>query len=244
MDGALLIDKPEGMSSFDVLRTLKNTFPKTKMGHLGTLDPMATGLLVVFLGKATQLIRYFEGANKEYLAELEFGKTSDTYDRTGQVEIFPQGPWPTREKIQEKLSTFLGMHWQIQPAFSALKYQGKRAYELAREGKKVDLGRRQVTIHELEIIEYRPPHLSFRVFCSSGTYVRSFIHELGQLMDCGALMTVLRRTQVDKWLVAAAKSPEQIVNDDIVSYETLIEEYIDFSKSSRHEKSWLLRKNT
>lgn len=241
MNGALLIDKPEGLSSFDVLRILKKKFPQTKMGHLGTLDPMATGLLVVFLGTATRLIRYFEGADKTYIAQLEFGKTSDTYDRTGKVDVVSRGPWPSRETLERAMKAFLGSHWQIQPAFSALKIGGRRAYDLAREGKHVNLGKRQVTIRELEVIDYEPPFLDFRVSCSSGTYVRSFIHELGQLIGCGALMSRLRRASVSRWRIGQAKPPEAIGLSDLVSSETIIREYIDFSKTSEGEKDWLLK---
>lgn len=241
MDGALLIDKPEGISSFDVIRLLKKKFPISKMGHLGTLDPMATGVLVVFLGSATRLIKYFEGADKAYVAQLEFGNVSDTYDRTGKIESVSQGPWPSQEGLEQAMKTFRGCHWQIQPAFSALKVQGRRAYDLAREGKQVNLGKRQVTIHELEVLDFNPPNLDFRMSCSSGTYVRSFIHELGQLLGCGAVMNQLRRVRINGWNVEQAKPPESVERSDLISYETIVQEYIDFSKTSKHEKLWLLK---
>ncbi|MGE3279353.1 MAG: tRNA pseudouridine(55) synthase TruB [Candidatus Altimarinota bacterium] len=242
MNGAFVIDKPAGNSSFDVLRGLKKRFLEKKMGYLGTLDPLATGVLVVFVGQATKLIPYFSEADKEYVAELEFGKTSDTFDRTGHVERRTDAAPPTEEKLKEALPHFLGQQWQIQPPFSAIHFKGQRAYELARAGETFDLGKRQVIISDLQLIGYEPPKATLRVICSSGTYIRSLIHELGEQLECGAIMTELRRTRVGNVVIEEAHSLEEISENNLLSPEKIISEYIDWKHRSQQEKSFLLKK--
>lgn len=230
MDGVLVIDKPSGKSSFDVIRDLRRKLGTRKMGHLGTLDPLATGVLVVFVGKATSLIRYFDDLDKVYEATLEFGKTSDTYDSTGEVTITGTDA-PDQEILETALQSFLGSQWQIQPAFSALKIDGKRAYERARAGETLKLGKRQVVIHELELLEYEAPTARIRVNCSNGTYVRSLIHELGEKLGCGAIMTGLRRLTVGPFSLA----------DDRLEPEELIRDYIDWKGKAAGDRDLLIR---
>lgn len=212
------------------------------MGYLGTLDPLATGVLVIFVGKATQLIHYFTEAEKEYIAELEFGKSSDTFDRTGQIVVHPDTVFPTKEKLEEALKSFLGQQWQIQPPFSAIRFQGKRAYELAREGKSVDLGKRQVVFSALELLQYELPWATLKVACSSGTYIRSFIHELGERLGCGAIMIELMRTRVGKFSIDKAWSLHDLSDRNLLSPEKIITEYMDSTGRSQREKAVLIKK--
>jgi len=241
MDGVLIIDKPSGISSFDVLRDLKRKLPERKMGYLGTLDPLATGVLVVFLGKATQLIPYFSEAPKEYKVQFELGKTSDTYDTLGKVIENTFTP-PDEGTIEEHAQSFLGQQWQIQPPFSAVRYKGKRAYEYARKGEAIDLGKRQVIFFEITLLTYKPPLVEMRILCSSGTYIRSFVHELGQKLGCGAVMASLRRTRVGTFMVEQAKKLEDISPHDLLSPQKIIAESIDWKGRSQNEKSVLLQK--
>jgi len=208
MHGIALIDKHSGPSSFDLLQQLRKSLMTKKIGYLGTLDPLASGLLVFFIGKATKLIKYFENNDKTYLVDLELGKSSDTYDRTGRVKTHHPGARPGTQ-LAETLDSFLGDQWQITPSYSAIKFQGKRAYAHAREGKDIDLGKRQVSIHSIDLLEGHHPYYRLKVNCSSGTYIRSFVHELGEKIGTGALMTELRRTQVGPFQVEQATSPEK-----------------------------------
>jgi len=230
MDGVLVIDKPSGKSSFDVIRDLRRELGVRKMGHLGTLDPLATGVLVVFVGKGTSLIRYFDDLDKVYEATLEFGKTSDTYDNTGEVHVTGSLS-PDQASLEKALEGFLGSQWQIQPAYSALKVDGKRAYERARAGETLDLGKRQVVIHELELLENRATSARIRVNCSNGTYIRSLIHELGEKLGCGAVMTELRRLSVGPFTLS----------DDRLEPEELIREYIDWKGKAAGDRDLLIR---
>ncbi len=227
MDGLFLIDKPEGMSSFDVIRGLRKKFPGTKMGYLGTLDPLATGLLVIFVGMSTKLISLFEEAKKEYEASFELGKSSDTFDSTGNIVERQMKTWPTKTEVEKALVKFRGPIWQIQPPFSAVHREGKRAYELAREGKKVDLGKRQVEIFELELSSYHPPYGKLDILSSSGTYVRSLIAELGQSLGTGAVMSALRRTHVGPFRINDAVKCDDIREDQLLSAKKLFPEHVN-----------------
>lgn len=245
MDGVFLIDKGAGMSSFDVLRELKKKFSEPKMGHLGTLDPMATGLLVVFLGKATKLIPYFSELEKEYVAELELGKTSDTFDSTGAVKDtkgWKDSKGISEEDFQEVMRSFIGPQWQIQPSFSAIHFQGRRAYELAREGKPVDLGKRQVTIDSIQSLRYEFPIAELNLVCSSGTYIRSTIHELGEKLQTGAIMTALRRTRVGRFQIDRAKTLSVLALEDMISPVELVENYLERSRLAGNEYDYLWRR--
>lgn len=242
MTGVLLIDKPTGISSFDVIRDLRRRLKEQKMGYLGTLDPLATGLLVLFLGTATKLIPYFSSSDKTYIVDVELGKTSDSYDITGKMKVISSPKMPSSQQFKEALWHFLGPHLQVQPPFSALKFQGKRAYEYAREGVPLDLGKREVTISSIDVIQEEIPLASLLVSCSSGTYMRSFVHELGQRLNTGAIMTALRRSRVGPFRVEEAFSPDQIKENALITPARVIEEYIDFSQLSKGEKVFLLQK--
>lgn len=216
MDGILLIDKPSGLSSFDVIRQLRKKISGEKIGYLGTLDPLATGLLVMFFGRATKTIRHYEESEKEYMVDLELGKSSDTYDSTGIVEEKEVVDQPTQDDLMKALPLFHGQIWQIQPPFSAVHVQGKRAYEWARKGIDLNLGKRQVMISTIECLSYEYPTVKLRLVSGPGTYMRSLVHELGLKLRTGAVMTKLRRVRVGEFFVTDAKSPAEVTEKDLI----------------------------
>lgn len=211
MEEFLLIDKPKGITSFDVVRQVKRMTGEKKVGHGGTLDPLATGLLIVALGKATKKLGALLGSDKEYEVWGHFGAMTETYDAAADIQIVDEAVFAGEKKISAATiesiikEKFLGEIEQMPPAHSALKVNGKRAYELARKGIKVELKPRQLTIFKFEILEYDWPKVLFKVHCSSGTYIRSLIHDLGQNLGCGAYVQELRRTKVGGYDVKDAK---------------------------------------
>ena len=203
----LLVDKPLDWTSFNAVNKikwkLKREFKlkKVKVGHAGTLDPRATGLLVICTGKATKQIPQIQDASKEYWAEIKIGVQTESYD-TEKPEILPQDISEiTETNIQDALKKFLGEIDQKPPIFSALKVDGKRAYDLARAGQEVDIKVRKTTIHYIDRIEINLPHISFYVGCSKGTYIRSLAHDIGQELGVGAYLTQLRRTKIGEYTI-------------------------------------------
>lgn len=211
------------------------------MGYLGTLDPLATGVLAIFIGKGTKLIPYFDEAKKRYIVEAELGKESDSYDITGNVQETSR-EMPDLDTFTETVNSFLGDQWQIQPVFSALKIAGKRAYEHAREGKQIDLGKRQVTFHSIETLEAKLPLFRLEVECSSGTYIRSLIHELGKKLKTGAVMTQLERTQAGPFRLEDAIELDQVSDSDLMGLEAFFEKYADANPALKRDMSYLIRK--
>lgn len=195
----LFIDKPKGVTSYDVIRRLKPKFPRMKIGHAGTLDPLASGLLIVAIGGATKQLTQFLKLPKRYIVEATFGKISATYDAEGPfTEVFHEPV--SREAIKKILwENFIGDIFQTPPAYSAAKIKGQRAYDLARQGKEVVLEPRKVRIESCEIFSYEWPRLVLDVRCSSGTYIRSLVHDLGQKLGCGAYVSNLRRTEIGEY---------------------------------------------
>lgn len=210
MQGFLIIDKPTDWTSHDVVAKLRGILKERKIGHLGTLDPLATGVLVVAVGRdATKQIQNFMKLDKEYEVELELGKISDTYDSEGQVQETGFDLSALNKKtIQQALEGFWGKSMQMPPAFSAKKINGKKAYELARAGKPVELKPVEVEMHGTEP-QIDLPKVRFTVTVSSGTYVRSLVHDLGQKLGCGAILTALRRTRVGEFKIEDARTLEQ-----------------------------------
>ena len=194
VSGVLVVDKPVGLSSHDVVQIIRNGTKIRRAGHTGTLDPRASGVLVVLLGPAVRLSEYVSASEKRYQAVIELGITTDTYDMEGQitrrspVEI-------TYEEFEEALQGFIGEFEQKPPAYSAIKIKGEKAYEIARRGEEVDLEPRTIQVHELELLDWDPPEAVVDIQCSSGTYVRSLAHDLGEKLGCGATLTGLRRTK-------------------------------------------------
>lgn len=213
--GFLLIDKPVGCSSHDTVDEVRDVLCERKIGHLGTLDPAASGLLVLAVGKkALKVIEFFNELDKEYVADVTFGAVSTTYDGEGVVEtVEPKPGWKQLEQtdIDSVIRDyFLGEVNQVPPAHSAVHVDGERAYKLARQGKLVDMPTRQVSITSCSVERYAYPELSLRVACSSGTYIRSLAHDIGEKLRCGGYLSGLRRTKVGEWSVDFAVPPEQV----------------------------------
>ena len=192
--GIIIIDKPEGWTSQDVAAKLRGVFRERRVGHGGTLDPMATGVLPIFIGRATRGVEFFESAEKEYVAGLRLGVETDTQDTTGTV-LQERAVNITRAQLEQVLARFLGPQEQVPPMYSAVKIGGKKLYELARAGKTVERKPRAITIHELELLDGEGVEYQIRVRCSKGTYVRTLCHDIGQALGCGGCMSSLRRTK-------------------------------------------------
>ncbi len=195
MNGIFNIDKPPGLTSHDVVARVRRISGQRKAGHAGTLDPMATGVLPVVLGKATRLVEYLADADKAYRAVLMLGATSDTYDREGHITPRPGALMPSCELVEEALEPFRGEIEQVPPMHSAIKVGGKKLYELARAGIEVERQPRRVTIKKLELEVFNPPALQIVVECSKGTYIRSLAYDLGAVLGTGAYLQDLTRTR-------------------------------------------------
>ncbi len=203
-NGILIIDKPQGWTSMDVCAKLRGMFHEKRVGHAGTLDPMATGVLPVFLGRATRAVEFASDSDKEYIAGLKLGVSTNTQDTTGEtLETRPVNV--SREDVAAALARFTGDIEQVPPMYSAIKINGKKLYELARKGKEVERKPRPVTIHALELLEDEvPPGTDYllRVACSKGTYVRTLCHDIGQALGCGGCMSSLRRVKAAGFTLA------------------------------------------
>lgn len=194
VSGVLVVDKPVGMTSHDVVQFIRRGTKINRAGHTGTLDPRASGVLVVLVGPAVRLSEFVAASDKRYQAVLKFGETTNTYDSEG--EITSRRPVDiSYEELEEALKGFIGEVEQTPPVFSALKIKGKRAYELAREGKEVEMEPRMITVHSLELLDWDPPEAVIDIQCSSGTYVRSLASDLGEVLGSGATLVGLRRTK-------------------------------------------------
>jgi tRNA pseudouridine55 synthase len=195
--GLLVLDKPGGMTSRDALDRALSWFPRgTKAGHTGTLDPLATGVLVLCLGAATRLTEYVQDMHKTYRAGVRLGARSDTDDADGTVEPVVVAAPPGRAAVEEALRAFVGEIEQVPPAYSAAKVSGRRAYDLARRGRAVALEARRVRVYGIDILAYDYPRLEIEVRCGKGTYIRSLARDLGERLGCGGYVETLRRTRV------------------------------------------------
>lgn len=211
----LVIDKPYRWTSFDAVKRLRGAVQRRlnakrfKVGHAGTLDPLATGVLLVCTGRATKRIAELQEGMKEYVAEITFGATTPSYDL--EKEIDATYPWEhiTPELIAETLPKFQGHVMQVPPVFSAVKVDGKRAYNYARKGKEVEIKAKPLEIKELEVLGWEAPKLTLRVLCSKGTYIRALARDLGEAMNSGAHLTALRRTRVGDYTIDDAMSLDQ-----------------------------------
>ena len=205
----LLINKPLNWTSFDVVRKVRNLVKIKKVGHAGTLDPLATGLLIICTGKFTKRINEFMAREKEYTGSFTLGATTPTYDLESEPANFKPFDHLTEDEIKKATSLFTGEIMQVPPAHSAIKQQGKRVYELARQGKEVVLEPRKLLISEFEITDIALPVVSFRVVCSTGTYIRSLAHDFGQALGCGAYLSSLCRTRIGEFKNEDAMSMEE-----------------------------------
>lgn len=209
-DGILLLDKPVAMTSFGVVARIRRVLSeqagkKVKVGHTGTLDPFATGLLILCVGKETKNAMSYTKLDKVYEATIRLGQVSTTGDPEGEVTNV-SSEQPSREAIESALKQFVGEITQRPPIYSAIKIDGRRAYDLARAGKEVEIPQRQVTIHSLELIDYSYPELKIRTHVSSGTYIRTLAEDIGKVLGTGAYCIQLRRTKVADWDVENAQS--------------------------------------
>lgn len=208
-NGVVVVDKPEGITSHDVVNVIRRLTGTRRVGHTGTLDPMATGVLVLLVGVATRLSRFVMHGDKHYQGVVRLGTTTTTYDATG--ETVQQRPVNVdRADIDRALSHYIGEIPQIPPMYAAIKVQGRKLYEIAREGKEVEREPRRVTIHQLDVIGWEPPDLKLDVVCSAGTYIRSLAFDLGEELGCGGHLRALRRLRSGPFMVAEAHSLEKL----------------------------------
>lgn len=211
ISGVIVVDKPLGMSSHDVVQVIRKGSGLRRAGHTGTLDPRATGVLVVLVGPAVRLSEYVSAADKRYQATLRLGSATDTYDSEGKVTHSGKVK-VTEEEFAELLKRFTGEIEQVPPPYSAVKLQGKKAYELSRKGEAVDLKPRKIHVYRLEILEWDLPDVTIDVMCSSGTYVRSLAHDIGNVLGCGAHLIGLRRTKSGRFTLRDATPLDELKN--------------------------------
>lgn len=234
INGVINIYKIKGFTSHDVVAKLRGILRQKKIGHTGTLDPDATGVLPVCLGSATKLCDMLTEKEKEYIAKVQLGVTTDTQDMTGT--ILSENPVEVMEEtVKEVLQSFIGNYNQIPPMYSALKVNGKKLYELAREGKEIERKARPVTIHYIEILDMQLPLLTIKVGCSKGTYIRTLCHDLGEKLGCGAAMAALERTksgqfslesaitlsELEEKLKAAGENREEVLDALVISVDQM-----------------------
>ncbi|MDO8753795.1 MAG: tRNA pseudouridine(55) synthase TruB [Anaerolineales bacterium] len=195
ISGALVVDKPVGMTSHDVVQAIRNGTGLRRAGHTGTLDPRASGVLVILVGPAVRLSEYVSASDKRYQAIIRLGGSTDTFDAEGLVTLSKDPLTVTEAQFEEALKTYIGEIEQTPPPYSAVKVQGRKAYEMARQGEEVELAPRKITVHHLEVLEWTPPEVVIDIHCSSGTYVRSLANDIGIKLGCGAYLVGLRRTK-------------------------------------------------
>lgn len=213
-----LVDKPLHWTSFNVVNKIRWKIQKTmrvkhiKVGHAGTLDPLATGVMIICTGKATKRIEEFQYQTKEYLATLELGATTPCFDKELPIDATYPVEHITLELVNKIIPTFTGEIWQTPPVYSAVKVEGKRAYDYAREGKEVELKPKLLVIDEIEVISFEPPLLTIRVVCSKGTYIRALARDIGLALNSGAHLAALRRTRIGEVKVEHCSDVESLIN--------------------------------
>jgi len=223
ISGVLVVDKPVGMTSHDVVQQVRAGTSIRRAGHTGTLDPRASGVLVVLIGPAVRLSEYVSTSDKRYQAVLRFGMTTSTYDTEG--EITSRAPVDiSYEELEETLSTFVGEFEQTPPIYSAIKIGGRKAYDIARDGETVEMEPRLITVHSIELLDWDPPEAVIDVHCSSGTYIRSLASDLGEKLGCGATLVGLRRTRNGQFALRDAVSLSKLQDafDNGLWYKYLI----------------------
>ena len=233
MDGIIVIRKEKGYTSHDIVAKLRGILHMKKIGHTGTLDPDAEGVLPVALGKATKLVDLITDKEKTYEAVMRLGVVTDTQDMTGAILSQTEPISVTEKEVKEAAESFLGEQLQIPPMYSALKVNGKKLYELAREGKTVERKPRPVHFYQIEILEINLPLVRYRVVCSKGTYIRTLCHDMGEKLGCGAAMESLVRTKVGKFelkdAITLAQAEEAVksgaIQDKVLGIEEILGEY-------------------
>jgi len=232
-DGALVIDKPKGKTSHDVVDAVRHLAGFRQIGHLGTLDPLATGVLVLLLGRATRLVQFYAGRRKRYTAGFRFGFATDTYDADGEAQGPDTAPALDRAALEKFATERTGRFEQIPPAFSAKKVQGRPAYELARKKKAVELQPVEVEVYEYRLLEIEGSVAQFSIECSTGTYIRSLAHEMGQKLGCGAHLAEITRTAVGEFSLDQAIQLDELAQaaragkfaDCMIQLENLLPNY-------------------
>lgn len=217
--GVLLVDKPTDHTSHDVVARLRGKLQMKKIGHAGTLDPMATGLLIMLIGKATRISQYLISLDKEYTGTIEFGKITDSQDAEGRVMETRPVPPMSRAEVEQAMQGFLGDQYQMPPMYSAIKIDGVPLYKKARKGEEVEREPRFIRVSGFELTGFELPRIDFRLRCSKGTYVRTIAHDLGQKLGCGAHLAALRRTATDKFNVSQALTLDQIMSMSLPEIE-------------------------
>lgn len=228
MNGVLNVFKNKGMSSFDVVRKIKFTAKEKKVGHTGTLDPEAEGVLPVCLGKATKIIDYIMNSRKVYKVKLLLGKNTTTYDLEGEVVKERDASHIKENDVKEMILSFLGEYDQVPPMYCALKQNGVRLYQLARQGIEVEREARRITIYDICDIEYDLPYVSFKVTCSKGTYIRSLCYDIGEKLNVGATMVNLIRTETSIFKEENSVNIEDLTPENIKDYIISIEDALSF----------------
>ncbi len=204
LEGILLIDKPRGMTSHDVVDQVRRKLRMKRIGHAGTLDPMATGLLIILVGKATKLSQYLTSLDKTYSGTIKLGETTNTQDADGEITSTKPVPEISEEKAQATLESFVGDQYQTPPMFSAVKIKGQRLYKLARKGQEVEREPRFIRVSRFSVTRFALPEIDFSMDCSKGTYVRTLANDVGEKLECGAHLTALRRDASDRFDTSAA----------------------------------------
>jgi len=210
LEGVLLVDKPDEHTSHDVIARLRGKLHMRKIGHAGTLDPMATGLLIVLIGRATRVSQYLISLDKEYEGTIELGTTTDSYDATGRVMETRPVPNISEADVTAAMRGFLGDQYQTPPMFSAIKVGGVPLYKKARKGEEIEREPRFIRVMAWDLLRFAPPQIDFRLRCTKGTYVRTLAHELGAKLGCGAHLSALRRTATDQFNVSQAMTLGEI----------------------------------
>ncbi len=210
LEGVVVVDKPLGWSSMQVIRNMRRASGTKRIGHAGTLDPLATGVVVVCMGRGTKLVDRLMGQTKVYVANIDLSAFSDTEDREGVLTAVEVATPPDETRVREVVAGFVGEVMQVPPAYSAIHVQGQRAYELARKGKAINMPPRQVRIDSIELLSYVWPQLDIRVTCGKGTYIRSLARDIGAALGTGGHLSGLRRTRVGELTVEMALPNEKL----------------------------------
>lgn len=240
MDGIVIVDKPRDWTSQDVTARLRRVFQTRRIGHGGTLDPMATGVLPVFVGRGTRGVEFFEHAEKTYEAELRLGMTTDTEDITGTVLTRKEVSF-TEEQLQKTLENFRGQIMQIPPMYSALKVNGRKLCDLARQGKTVERQPRPITVSELTLLEQGEDTLRLRVHCSKGTYIRTLCKDIGEALGCGGCMQALRRVRAGEYTIDEAVPLQTLLDSEnpemyLRSVDTMFRNFPSVTLTANQEK--------
>lgn len=224
MDGIILINKEKGMTSHDVVSKIRKILNTKKVGHAGTLDPLATGVLPILVGKGTKLSKYLIEHDKTYIATIKLGERTSTGDCEGEVVEKKEYKTHKVSEVEQVLNTFIGKQIQIPPMYSAIKVNGKKLYEYARNGEKVEIPKREIEIYNIELVSLEENILKFKVSCSKGTYIRSLCEDIAKKLETVGTMVDLQRIQVDKFKIQDAVSIEKITESSIIPIEQIFNE--------------------